>query len=288
LYNFGVRLKFSSSKYPIALPGLKFWPSLNENEIEPFSKVSKGERRFICPMNKDIEGLKKQAAHRAVEYVKSGMIVGLGTGSTVRYALELIGSRIRQGELKDIMGIPTSIQTEKLSREYGIPLTTLEEHPEIDITIDGADEVDPQRDLIKGGGGALFKEKIIAQASRRNIIIVDEQKLSPCLGTKWPVPVEVFPFAWKPEMNYLTSLGAKARIRKKDNDVPFITDQGNMILDSDFGPIAAPGHLDSLLHARAGIIEHGLFLGLASEVIVAGHEGIRLLPKGRVGHVAEG
>ena len=223
--------------------------------------------------------LKQKAAERAVELVKSGMVVGLGTGSTTRFALERIGLWIRSGQLKDVVGIPSSLQTERLANEFGIPLTTLEKSPEIDLTIDGADEVDPQLNLIKGGGGALLREKVIAQASRRNIIIVSESKVSSQLGTHWPVPVEVIPFAWKPEASYLQSLGAAVALRKNKDGGPFTTDQDNHILDCNFGPMPHPDQIAVQLNQRAGIVEHGLFLDLATDVIVAGKSGIRHLKR---------
>lgn len=221
--------------------------------------------------------LKQQAAWRAAEYVQSGMILGLGTGSTTRFALERIAELLKQGHLKNISGIPSSLQTEALARSLGIPLASFDAHSEIDLTIDGADEVDPDLNLIKGGGGALLREKVLAQAGRRNIIIVDESKLSPQLGSKWPLPVEVVPFALGVEMKFLQSLGAKVSLRKNSDGSPFRTDQGNAILDADFGPIADPEALARQLNQRAGIVEQGLFLGLATEVIVAGKNGIRHL-----------
>lgn len=178
--------------------------------------------------------LKEKAARHAVESVKSGMVLGLGTGSTVAFALKRIGQRLKAGQLTDIAGIPTSLQTEKLARELGIPLATFEKRTEIDLTIDGADEVDPRLNLIKGGGGALLREKVVAQASRRNIIIVDDSKYSLVLGTRWPLPVEVIPFAWPLEADYANSLGARVALRKNVDGSPFTTDQGNYILDCDF------------------------------------------------------
>lgn len=221
--------------------------------------------------------LKQKAAHRAVEAIESGMIVGLGTGSTTSFAVIRIAERIKSGGLANIFGIPTSIRTEKLARELGIPLATLDEQPEINVTIDGADEVDPELNLIKGGGGALLREKVVAQASCTNIIIVDESKLSDCLGTHWALPVEVIPFAAKTEANFLQSLGAAVSMRRDEERQPYTTDQHNYILDANFGPISDPAALAHRLNRRAGIIEHGLFLGLAGEVIVAAEDGIRHL-----------
>ena len=226
---------------------------------------------------KPIEEFKKQAAVKAVELVSSGMVVGLGTGSTAKYAVERIGALYQSGELKDIVGIPSSVQTEKLALAVGVPLTTFEAHQVIDINIDGADEVDPQLNLIKGGGGALLREKVIAQASRRNVIIVDEGKISDQLGTHWALPIEVVPFAGPSETRYLEELGAEVSIRKKDGGDFFKTDQNNLILDADFGPMADPASLAVKLDNRAGISGHGLFVGLTSKVIVAGKDGIREL-----------
>ena len=154
------------------------------------------------------------------------------------------------------------------------------EHPVVDLTIDGADEVDPDLNLIKGGGGALLHEKIVAQASRREIIVVDQAKLSPALGTLWPVPVEVVPFGYRSQAAYLESLGAKITLRQSNDGAPFETDQGNLILDCRFGPIPDPARLAVRLNRRAGIVEHGLFLGLATGIIVAGEQGIRYVEKG--------
>jgi ribose 5-phosphate isomerase A len=221
--------------------------------------------------------LKKEAGQAAVDFIESGMVLGLGTGSTTRYALEEIGRRIKSGKLRDIVGIPSSVQTEKIAGGLGISLTTFDDFQEIDLTIDGADEVDPELNLIKGGGGALLREKILAQASRRNIMIVDEGKLSPRLGTHWPVPIEVIPFAWRLIEKFLFSLGGEARLRMKDDGNPYTTDQQNFILDTKFGPISDLEGLASNLSKKAGIVEYGLFIGTASGVIVAGENGIRFL-----------
>ena len=232
-----------------------------------------------APSQEDQSHLKRKAAVFAADFIKSGMVIGLGTGSTTRFAIECIGYRLENREITDIIAIPSSFQTERLAKVSHIPLTSFGRCSEIDLNIDGADEVDPRLDLIKGRGGALLREKIIAQASHRNIIIVDETKLSSQLGTLHPVPVEVIPFARHPEMNYLTSLGAEVTLREKYDGEIFLTDEGNCILDSDFGPIDEPEKLASLLEQRAGIVEHGLFLTLATEVIVASKEGIRHLKR---------
>jgi ribose 5-phosphate isomerase A len=225
------------------------------------------------------KSLKQQAADQVLTYIKSGAIVGLGAGSTAILAVRGLAKKLSRGELTDIQGIPCSRMIEAEARSLGIPLTTLEDHPVIDLTFDGADEVDPALNLIKGGGGALLREKIVAQASRREIIIVDESKLSPALGTHWAVPVEVIPFGWRTQAAYLESLGAQPRLRLGDNGASFKTDQGNFILDSAFGPISDPVSLGARLDARTGIVAHGLFLGVATEVIVAGASGIRYLKR---------
>lgn len=219
--------------------------------------------------------LKKEAGISAVDFVQSGMVLGLGTGSTAKFAVEEIGLRLKDGRLKDIVGIPSSIETEKRAREHGIPIITFDERQEIDLTIDGADEVDPNLNLIKGGGGALLREKVLAQSSSRNVMIVDESKLTPVLGTHWPVPIEVIPFAWRPVANFLKSLGAEPVLRMENKEVPYTTDQSNYIIDAHFGPISNPDELAFRLAQKAGVVEYGLFLGTASEVIVATSHGIR-------------
>ena len=225
------------------------------------------------------DDLKRMAAEQAVEFVRSGMALGLGSGSTALLAIRRLGELLRQGQVRDIVGVPTSEQTAAEARRLGIPLTDLEAHPALDLTIDGADEVDPHLNLIKGGGGALLREKIVAQASRREIIVVDSSKLSPALGTRFAVPVEVIPFGCASQAEYLRSLGAEVLPRRNRDGSLFATDHGNYILDCRFGPIADPEGLASRLKARAGIVEHGLFLGLATDVIVASQSGISHLTR---------
>ena len=224
-----------------------------------------------------MERWKKEAAEAAVELVRPGMVLGLGHGSTARYALLKIAELLQSGKLWDIQGVPCSKKVEEEARALGIPLTTLEEHPELDLTIDGADEIDPELNVIKGGGGAMLREKIVAQATKREVIVADFGKLSPKLGTKVPVPVEVLPFGWKTHVRFLEGLGAKVRLRQSSDGSPFLTDQGNYVLDCYFGPIENPGDLAKELSSRAGILGHGLFLGLVDEAFVAGPEGVRQL-----------
>lgn len=221
------------------------------------------------------EAHKESSARKAVEFVESGMIVGLGSGSTAIYAVREIARKLSEGKLDGILGVPTSLRVEHHARELGIPLTTLDDHPQVHLTIDGADEVDPQLELIKGGGGALLREKIVAQVSQREIIVVDETKLSDHLGTRFALPVEVLPYGWAPEAAYLESLGASVSLRENSDGEPAITDQGNWILDAEFGPIEDPAALSDQLDRRAAVAAHGLFLGLATDLMVGGRDGVR-------------
>jgi ribose 5-phosphate isomerase A len=223
---------------------------------------------------------KQETAEFAVQFIQSGMTVGLGTGSTAIFATRHISELFRRGELRDIVAFATSRAVWQEAVRLGIPMLTEDMPQAIDVTIDGADEVDPKLNVIKGGGGALLREKIVAQASRREIIIVDESKLSPQLGTRWPVPVEVLPYGWQSQARFLESLDAEVTLRKTADGCEFYTDQGNIILDSRFGPIADLEGLAQKLASRAGIMEHGLFLNLADDVIVAGPGGIRHLQRG--------
>ncbi len=218
-------------------------------------------------MNKDL--LKKAAAEKAVEYINDGMVVGLGTGSTVYYALVKIAELLRTNSINNIVCIPSSTSTEKLAKEFKIPLTDFNEYQSIDLTIDGADEVDENLNLIKGGGGALLREKILVQASKKFIVVVDENKLSKKLGTNFFLPVEVFPFAEKLEVEYLKKLGAKVK-KRINNSQYFYTDQNNIILDCEFEVIEDSIEMEKLLNARAGIAGHGLFNNMADLAVVAG------------------
>jgi len=225
------------------------------------------------------EELKKLAAEKAVEEIKDGMVIGLGSGSTFYFTIKKIGELVKSGKLKNIVGIPSSKETEKLADKFGVPLTTFKEKQEIDVTIDGADEVDKYLNLIKGGGAAHLREKVLAQASKRLIIVIDESKLSDKLGTRWAVPIEVLQFAYPVEKKFLQSLNGKPVLRAYENGNPVITDEGNFILDTNFGVIQNPFELAEKLENRAGIIEHGIFLHLTSKVIVAGQNGIKILEK---------
>ncbi len=216
---------------------------------------------------------KEMAAKSAVELVKDGQVLGLGTGSTVYYAIMEIGRRIKEEGL-EVIGIPTSIATEKLASEHGIPLATLQDYSKIDLDIDGADQVDEKLDLIKGGGGAHFREKLVASCSERFVVIVDEGKLVESLNM--PVPVEVFPFAWKPISGWLEEMGGKPKLRMAGSE-SFVTDNKNFILDVDFGRIGDPKRLQSEINSIAGVVENGIFTGLTSEVHVGTDDGVKIL-----------
>ena len=225
--------------------------------------------------------LKRRAAGRAVEFVQSGMVVGLGTGSTTAYAIDLIGERVQSGALQGIVAVPTSEWTATRAQALGIPLTTLVEHPVLDLAIDGADEVDPDLNLIKGLGGALLREKIVEIAARRFVVVVDESKLVERLGTRGPLPVEVTRFAWEAHARWLESLGCRAELCREADGTPFVTDNGNTIIHCTFpGGIPDPAALARTLIERPGILEHGLFLGIATDVVVSGKDGVRVITRG--------
>src|SRR6266852_692283 len=211
------------------------------------------------------EAEKEAAGRAATKRVRDGDVVGLGTGSTAYFAVVALGERVKAG-LK-IIGIPTSVRTADLARQLGIPLTTLDEHPEIDITIDGADEVDPKLNLIKGGGGALLREKVVASASKKMVVVADSTKVVPVL-VKFPLPVEVIDFARTVIEKKIASLGATTKLRTKSDGQPFITDNGNQILDCSFGKIDDPPALARSLSDMPGVVEHGLFIGLAKLALV--------------------
>ncbi|MBP6788472.1 MAG: ribose-5-phosphate isomerase RpiA [Candidatus Promineofilum sp.] len=224
----------------------------------------------------DSETLKREAAERAVVFVRSGMVVGLGTGSTAVWAVRRIGALLADGQLQRIVGIPTAEVTAREAERCGVPLGSLDDHPSVDITIDGADEIDPALNLIKGLGGALLREKIVAAASRRLVIVADESKRVAQLATRAPVPVEVIPFARRPVAGYLASLGGRVVARQRDGR-PFITDEGNIILDCHFAGLTNPREMAQLIRTQPGVVEHGLFLGMATEAVIAGERGIIVL-----------
>lgn len=212
------------------------------------------------------EAEKEQAARASLQYVREGQVVGLGTGSTATIAIRLLGEQVRTG-LK-ILGIPTSKASHDLAMQLGIPLTTFEETQQIDVTIDGADEFDPALNLIKGGGGALLREKIVASATRLQIIVTDSSKQVPVLG-KFPLPVEVIKFAGPLVAKEIAKLGARVVRRQDPSGTPYLTDEENHILDCHFGQIPDPAALGCVLSKIPGVVEHGLFVGMASVVLMA-------------------
>jgi ribose 5-phosphate isomerase A len=221
------------------------------------------------------ERQKRAAASRAVDHVMPGMVLGLGSGSTAEIALEILAERVTQG--LRVAGIPTSRRTESLARRLGVPLTSFAEHRRLDLTIDGADEVVATTlDLIKGRGGALLREKIVAGASAQMIVIVDEAKLVDRLGRHAPLPVEIVPFGWEVVFDRLSALGATPHLRR-DGDAPFITDNGNYIADCRFPGIPDPAALAAQLALVTGVVESGLFVGLASMVVVGRASGVEIL-----------
>jgi len=213
--------------------------------------------------------MKQEVGRQAAARVESNTIIGLGTGSTTAFAIQFIGERLASGELSNIKGVPTSFQASVLAKQYGIPLTTLDDIDGIDLAIDGADEVDPQMNLIKGGGAAHTREKIVDALAKHFIVVVDSSKLVDKLGTTFPLPVEVLPLAVTPVSMALEALGGKPELRmgiKKDG--PVITDQGNMILDVKFEAIDDPAGLEKIINNIPGVLDNGLFVGVASEVLV--------------------
>jgi ribose 5-phosphate isomerase A len=229
-----------------------------------------------------MEALKRQAAARALEAVRDGMKLGLGTGSTAKHFVDLLGEKVRAG--MKVVGVPTSEATRAQAIECGIPLSTLDEIDRLDLTVDGADEVDGALDLIKGGGGALLREKIVAGASDRMIVIADETKWVEALG-RFPLPIEVIPFGLAATSRAIEKAFAQAGVsgqmgvRKGKDGHVFVTDGGHWIIDAHLGRIADAPHLAALLNPIPGIVEHGLFIGLAGMVILAGAQGIRVVER---------
>jgi ribose 5-phosphate isomerase A len=229
-----------------------------------------------------VDAQKRAAAARAVEFVRSGMRLGLGTGSTARPFVEMIGEKVRAG--LQIVAVPTSEATRELAAQVGIPLTTLDETPELDLTVDGADEIDPALTLIKGGGGALLREKIVASASERMIVIADESKWVPILG-RFPLPIEVNPFGLAATRRAIeraiaaVGLDGPLLLRLGKDGHAFVTDGGHLILDAALGRIPNPQALADRLVDVAGVVEHGLFVGIAQTAILAGPGGARIVER---------
>jgi ribose 5-phosphate isomerase A len=226
------------------------------------------------------DDLKRAAALRAIEYITSGTVIGLGTGSTVRPLLALLGERLAAGALRDVVAVPTSEDTATRCRALGIPLTTLDEHPELALAMDGADEVGPRLDLIKGLGGALLREKLVARAAKRFVIVADTSKRVRKLGTRSPVPVEVVRFGWSTHLAFFGKLGAEPALRRTAAGAPFVTDDGHLIVDCRFPRgITDPRAVARALARRPGIVEDGLFLGMAHVAVVAGANGVTVLKR---------
>ena len=232
-------------------------------------------------MTSGTDTLKRAAAARALESVRDGMVLGLGTGSTIRFFLDLLAERVRAGDLSAVVGVPTSRRTAEIARGQGIRVSRLRAQPRLDLTVDGADEVDPRGNLIKGLGGALLREKIVAQASDRFIVIVDESKVVERLGTRSPLPVEVTRFGSSRHQSFVTEFGAEVALRRASDGSRFVTSNGNYILDARFPEgIDDPVALDEALRARAGIVENGLFLGMTTRALVAAPGGVRSIEPG--------
>ena len=223
------------------------------------------------------EEQKRVAAEAAVALVEPGMVVGLGTGSTAAYAIDALIRRVAAG--LDIVAIPTSERSAAQAKAGGIRLTDYAEYAEVDLTIDGADEIAPGLELVKGLGGALLREKFVAASSRRLVIVADDSKLVPRLGSKAPVPVEVVAFGWQSTASRLTQLGARPMLREAADGTPFRTDGGNLILDCAFHPIADPAALELAISRVVGVVESGLFIGMANLALVAGAAGVRRIER---------
>ena len=225
-----------------------------------------------------VDGAKRRAAEAAAQHVESGTVIGLGTGSTAKHVIQIIGAYLSTGRLTDIQGVPTSNQTSADAKEVGIPLTTLDDHPELTLSIDGADLIDGYLNAVKGGGGALLREKIVASASKTYILIADERKIVEKLGTGFPLPLEILPFSAAPAAYRVERLGASVVLRRGKLG-PVRTDNGNFILDADFGPMDDPAGLERELKSIPGVLETGLFLGYADLAYVGTPDGVRKLER---------
>ncbi|XP_061340444.1 probable ribose-5-phosphate isomerase 3, chloroplastic [Gastrolobium bilobum] len=252
---------------------------LRTNLQRPFSPLS------VRAITLTQDDLKKLAADKAVEYVKSGMVLGLGTGSTAAFVVAKLGQLLSSGQLKDIVGVPTSKRTEEQARSLGIPLSVLDDNPRLDLAIDGADEVDPDLNLVKGRGGALLREKMVEAASDKFVVVADDTKLVTGLGgSGLAMPVEVVQFCWKYNLIRLQELfneeGCDAKLRLDESGKPYVTDNSNYIVDLYFKtPIRDALAAGSEISALEGVVEHGLFLNMATSVIIAGKTGVEVKNK---------
>ena len=223
----------------------------------------------------DLDHLKKAAALKAIEFVRSGMVVGLGTGSTAKHLLVALGEQVKAG--MKLRGVPTSQETATLAKEVGIPLIDAENRWEIDVAIDGADQVDPHFNLIKGGGGALLKEKIVAASAKQFIVVVDHTKQVPVLGGSFPLPIEVIPFGWGSTAREIEALTKSRVVLRERNGAPFRTEAGNLIVDVHIDRISQPGELETALNLIPGVVETGLFVGRTNVLIVGAPQGVHTL-----------
>jgi ribose 5-phosphate isomerase A len=222
----------------------------------------------------DLERYKRSAAEQALSYIQNGMILGLGTGSTATHMLRVLAEALRDGRLRDIVGVPTSDAIAALAQQLGVPIATLDERPRLDLALDGADEIDPALNLIKGLGGALLREKIVESSADRFIVLADETKLVPQLGTRVALPVEVVQFGLPLATRRLADLGATTSLRRAADGSAFRTDEGNVILDCRFPGIADCAALNAAINAIPSVVEHGLFVGMASVALVGGAAGV--------------
>ena len=225
----------------------------------------------------DREPLKQLACQRAAQEVGAGMVLGLGTGSTVYYFLQELGRMVQEG--LRILGVPTSLRTAQIATQLAIPLTTLEEHPHLDLAVDGADEVDARLNMVKGAGGALLREKIIAASAQRFVIVVDDSKIVTTLGERYPIPVEAVTFGLTPTTRAIEALGAQTTLRRQADGQPWLTDNGNVILDCHFDSTADPHQLQQHLLNIPAIVDTGLFLDMADRVIIGQPDGVRVLER---------
>ena len=255
------------------------WVFIRENHFPSHLSNQKRRPEAGCGITFMAHEQEKEAEGRAAaKLVKDGDVVGLGTGSTAYFTVLALGERVKSG-LK-MVGIPTSNATAELARSVGVPLSTLDQHPVIDLDIDGADEIDPRLCLIKGGGGALLREKIIASASKKMVVISDSSKLVPVLG-KFPLPVEIIAFARAVVEQRIVALGASPKLRTRSDGSPYLTDNGNPILDCSFGKIEDPPALARTLSQIPGIVEHGLFIGLAKQALIGQGRAVKEISKER-------
>lgn len=223
----------------------------------------------------DLDQLKRAAATEAVQCIRTGMVVGLGTGSTAKYMIQALGEKVRAG--MSLRGVPTSQETATLAKQAGIPLLDTDNQWEIDIAIDGADQVDPKFNLIKGGGGALLKEKIVAASAKQFIVVVDHTKQVPVLGGSFPLPIEVVPFGWGSTAREIESLTKSRVVLRERNGAPFLTEAGHFILDVHLDKIPQPGDLETALNLIPGVVETGLFVGRTDVLIIGTLQGVRTM-----------